>query len=276
MPNGSPSAAIVPALAPQGVYVRDDDALLLTSLNSVSSVALSVGGRLVDRTGRLIPFSQSHTPNTDRTAATTAIALGEGWLQQVSVGVGSGSPLYGQTYVRLDITRGGGAGRTVLGTLIEGFVTAVVRQAWPGAVLHGPLERSGALRRLTGTDPAANTEISETVPTGARWRLLSMRVALVTDANAANREVAITFDDGTTVYFESAAAANQAASLTRQYTASIVGQRGAASTGTGILILLPDVQLLAGHRVRTVTTNRQVGDNYGAPELFVEESFEGA
>jgi hypothetical protein len=276
MANGSPSAALVPALAPQGVYVRDDDALLLTSLNAASSVALAVGGRIVDRTGRLIPFSQSHTPNTDRTAATTAIALGEGWLQQVSVGVASGTPLYGQTFVRLDITRGGGAGRTVLGTLIEGFVTSTVRQAWPGAVLHGPLERSGALRRVTGTDPAANTEISETVPTGARWRPLSMRFPFVTDANVANREVAVTFDDGTTVYYEAHSGVNQAASLTRQYTAALTNLRGAAATGTGILIALPDIQLAAGHRIRTATTNRQATDNYGAPELLVEELLEGA
>jgi hypothetical protein len=275
IPGVRPGEKPAPIFAASGLYVTADDALLLTSHNSVAGVAIAIGGRVLDPTGRPVPFSERHVPNTDRTAATSLIRLGDGWLQSVSVGVASGTPIFGQSYVRVDVVRGGGAGQTVLGTLLEGNVSATMRQAWPGSILHGPLERGGALRALTGTDPAANTEISETVPTGARWRLLSMRFALVTDANAANREVAITFDNGTTVYFEAASGANQAASLTRQYTAAVTNVRGAAATGTGILIPLPDLVLLAGHRIATVTTNRQAGDNYGAPLLLVEESLEG-
>lgn len=141
-------------------------------------------------------------------------------------------------------------------------------------VVCGFVAHAGSgLSVVTGTDPAANTEVSETVPANARWQLLSVRVQLVTDATAANREVALQFDDGTTPYFNSSAAANQAASLTRQYTAASAITRGADATGTGIQIALPasELWLPAGHRIRTSTTNRQATDNYGAPTLLVRE-----
>jgi hypothetical protein len=135
------------------------------------------------------------------------------------------------------------------------------------------LNAGHGLSVVTGTDPAANTEVSETVPANGRWRVLAMRVSLVTDATVANREVSLQFDDGTTAFFAAAANANQAASLTRQYSVGTAGERGAAATATDILIPAPsDVVLLAGHRVRTSTTNRQAGDNFGAPTLLVQES----
>lgn len=141
-------------------------------------------------------------------------------------------------------------------------------------IVCGFVANAGAgLSVVTGTDPAANVEVSETVPANARWRLLALRVTLVTDATAANREVALQFDDGTTAYYTVSAGANQAASLTRQYSAAPAGLRGAAATGTDILIAAPSgVMLPAGHRIRTSTTNRQATDNFGAPLLLIQEA----
>jgi hypothetical protein len=269
-------ARLLPALAPHGTYVAGDEYLLVTSLNALASVTITVSGRVLTREGKLTPFVDSHVANSDRTAATSRIGLGEGWLQEITAIAAGATPTLGQTFVRVDLVRGEGNGRTVHATLLQGEVTAAQRLAWPGSPLNTTLDSAGALRSLTGTNPAANVEISETVPTGARWRVQSLRAALVTDANAANREVAITFDDGTNVYAEAHAGANQAASLTRQYTAAVGGVRGAAATGTGILIAMPSLILPAGHRIRTSTTNRQAGDDWGAPQLLVEEWLEGA
>lgn len=118
-------------------------------------------------------------------------------------------------------------------------------------------------------DPAANTEITATVPNGQIWHLLGARVSLVTDANVANRTVAITIDDGTTVFNRFTSPSTQAASLTYGYTLSA----GAASAtvlnnevvvGCGQTLMLPQ-----GYRVKTATTNLQATDNFGAMTLFV-------
>jgi hypothetical protein len=265
----------LPTLAPQGIYVEGDDYLLVSSLNAVANVAIVIGGRTLQPSGRPQPFQERHVCTADRLAATSIVRLGEGWLQELTAIVIGATPMIGQTFVRVDLVRGEGPGRSIHATLIQGPLTAFARAAWPGTPVQTTIGLPGAIRALAGTDPAANTEIQETVPAGARWRVLSLRAALVTDANAANREVAITFDDGTTVYAEAHSGVNHAASLTRQYAASRGGVRGAASTGTGILIAIPELVLPAGHRLGTNTTNRQAGDNWGAPHMLIEEWLEG-
>lgn len=274
--RSSTLTAPAPVLAPGGKYVTGDDNLLITSYASIPNARIVISGRMLNEDGRPVPFRDEQAANSDRTAKTSVVRLATGWLTDVTAIVSGASAQLAQVFVRVDLVRGDGAGAQVLATLIQGALNAAQRLAWPGSMVTSMHAAGGALRSVLGTDPAANVEISETVPTGARWRVRALRFALVTDVNAANREVAITYDDGTTVYAEAAAGANQAASLTRQYTGAITGVRGAAATGSGISIALPDLTLLAGHRIATATTNRQAGDNYGAPQLLVEEWLEGA
>jgi len=121
---------------------------------------------------------------------------------------------------------------------------------------------------VASSDPAANTEISYTVPAGQILFLQGARVSLVTDANAANRTVAMTIDDGTTVIQRFTATSTQAASLTYGYTFTA----GAENTvvlnlenvvGIGTNLLLP-----SGYRIKTVTNNIQATDNFGVMTLY--------
>jgi hypothetical protein len=258
-------------------YFAGDDWLRVSSLNSVAGVRVVVSGRfLPSDEARPKPFRDDHTPNTDRTVATSDIGLGVGWLQHVTAIVSSGTPTFGAVFVRVDVIRGRGAAATVVGSLLQGFVTSGQRLAWPGSLIRSSLEGAGVLRSIVGTDPAANTEISETVPTGARWRLVGVRFALVTDANAANRNVSLVIDDGANAVFEATALNVQAASLTINYAASAAGFATGSVSNRQSIGIPPDLVLPAGYRIRTETGSMQVGDNYSAPQLLVEEWLEGA
>ena len=260
-----------------GIWCTGEESLRLTSRSGDADAIITLGIRFQnDDRARPNVYQERHVPNTDRTAGTSEYPLGSGWLKSLTAIASSGSPAFAHTYLVIDLIRGRGTNATVIQTLMQGPVSALTRRAWPGSPLAASIEGPGTLRSITGTDPAANVSISETVPTGARWRVHALAVTLVTDANVANREVSITFDDGTTVYAVAAAGANQAASLTRRYTAARGGVRGAAATAAEISIALPDLWLPAGHRIKTVTTNFQAGDNFGAPQLLVEEHLEGA
>lgn len=125
---------------------------------------------------------------------------------------------------------------------------------------------------LVGTDPAVNTEISQTVPAGFVWRLVAIRFSLQTDANVANRSVSLNIDDGTAnIPIALPASAVQAASLGVFYqgvangvTAAVVGIQQIGLPPGGVL-------MLPGWRVRTVTSLIQAGDNYSAPVLYFEQ-----
>jgi hypothetical protein len=273
---GSTPAPRLTLAGTDALYVTDDDLLLVTSFNAAAGVRLTLGGRLLRRDGQVVALQEPHTPNTDRTAATSIHKLAEGWLQSLTV-VATGTLVIGQAYVRVDLVRGTVNGaRTPIATLIAGGLTAQQRRAWPGGSLDQTYDGAGAIRSVAGTNPAAGVEISETVPAGARWRLESFFATLVTDATAANREVALVVDDGTNVLARVPTGQNHAASLTRNYSYFPGGEVSAVAQDVTIVQRAPAFWLLPGYRIRTITTNLQAADDWSAPRLGVLEQLEAA
>jgi hypothetical protein len=78
--------------------------------------------------------------------------------------------------------------------------------------------RGGALATVVGTNPAANTEWSETVPAGEWWEVLCVNVVLVQGATQ-TPQPRLVLDDGTNVFFGAFGSTTaQAASTTQRYT----------------------------------------------------------
>ncbi len=128
----------------------------------------------------------------------------------------------------------------------------------------------GRLLSITGTDPAPNFDISETVPDRRRWRILSIRFTLVTDPTALTRVVRSYFDDGTNILIYLDTDQTQLASLTRNYN-FIQLPIDPYTSGSQIYQPLPKIILPSGYRYKTTTSNIQVGDNFSAPQMLVEE-----
>lgn len=139
----------------------------------------------------------------------------------------------------------------------------------------GVFAARATILRIAGTDPAANTELSETVPAGKSWHLLSVTVALVQGLTQTPRPILV-LDDGTTTVFESfGASAAQAVSTTCRYTwapgLTLSGVVGATTDVHANAPLPAGLVLPAGWRVRTSTTGLGANSNYGAPSLLVVE-----
>jgi hypothetical protein len=257
-------------------YLCDDDDYLRISVLGGGTQRVRVTGRVVDFDGCIKDFNHEVTAPASRTIPSTMIVrVGRGYLLNVTCVSLSAVTGLAQMMVTVDLVRGPGAGGGVTATLLQGPVSSLQRIAWPGSLLLTSLDVAGILRSIAGTDQAAGAEISETVPAGARWRLRALSAVLVTDGNAANREVTITIDDGTTILFTAPSGFTHTASLTKRYSAAMIGAQTTPAQTTDRQIILPDLWLPGGARIKTVTTNIQVGDNYGAPQLLVEETLEG-
>lgn len=131
------------------------------------------------------------------------------------------------------------------------------------------------LKTLLGTNPAANAEISETVPTGKHWLLYAVTAQLVQGLTQTPQPILI-IDDGTNVLFESfGASAAQSASTTARYTWA-PGLELSALVGS-----TPDIHALAplpaglllppGYRIRTNTLGKGANTDWGAPILYIAE-----
>lgn len=270
-----PRAEITRALVqpPARVYLTLNDRLYIRSRNSLAAVALRIAGRFLTADGEIVPFQFTHTPATDRSASFESFQLAEGYLLSAVVFPSTGAPTRGQTFVEIGFVRGIGAAVDVLDVLAKDYVAEAEPLAFPGSPIRSSLEGPGAIRSITGTDPAAGVEISEAVPTDARWLLHSITATLVNDATVANRNGVLTFDDGTTVFWRADPGSTVGASGTAIFTGSGYGERPPTNTSNRYWIM-PSMPLGAGFRVATLTNNLQAADNWGAPQLLVEEWIE--
>jgi hypothetical protein len=117
-----------------------------------------------------------------------------------------------------------------------------------------------------GTDPAAGSEVSVTVPAGEQWELEAVRLQLVTSAVVATRRVVLVIDDGAgNILAEIATGFGQTATLTTDYTYTHTGYETTGTRFSNIQQGLPRMLLAAGYRIITVTDGLDPGDNYAPP-----------
>lgn len=173
----------------------------------------------------------------------------------------------GALYVKVSMRVDG----VVVAILMAGYVAETNKIAYPGGNLESSLEGPGLIRSITGTDPAAGANILETVPTGARWRLISFRFSLVTDATVMNRQAFLAIDDGVNTLTESGTAAVQPASTTYQYQAGNWNSPANPVAYSSYIINILNIYLEAGYRIKSSVANFQAGDNLSAPQYLVEE-----
>jgi len=260
-------------VATNAIYITKETRIRLSSWNSLAGVTLlRMICRMTLRNGDVVEVPFEHVPLATRAINTTTHRLGEGWLTSVEVFVETGTPRRGETYVRVQLFNAKDSLQAR--DLIAHYVDSSYNPTWPDSPLESSVEGPGAIRSITGTDPAANTEISETVPANARWRPLSIRLTLVTDANPGTRQVHLIYDDGTTILLDQTASNTQITGLTRNYNSNRVGLAPIAADNEIYIPIPIEYILSAGFRIRTTTTTIQVGDNYGAPQLLVEEWIE--
>lgn len=255
-----------------------EDNLRIVLINSLAGVVVTMQGRFLPLKGKTPqPFVQTFTPTSDRLPTTFDFSFGAGYLLNVSFIVTSGAPLVGQTYVMLQIIRGMLGAKIVLGCLLGGYITSMQHVAYPGSPILSSTEGEPYVRKITGTQPAFGANISETVPTGARWQLLTFLAGLTTDATVIGRQPILTVRSSGSLVGESiinatipastGANVTWAAGLTPQVDATGVHLQGGWIT---------DNRMLAGDELRTTVNNLQAGDRWTAPFFMVREWLEAA
>lgn len=260
---------------PTGLRVSRDEVLFVRVYNAIAGTPLvDIQARLMLPDGTIVQAREFVAPSTDRGAVDRVFPLSEGYLLGLAVSVRNATPRRGQTFVTVALGWGG-ANTIVIGqVLLSDYVVFGHPLGWPYGPQRHPTEGRGLPRIITGTDPAAGSEIVETVPTNARWRLYGIRFTLVTDATVATRRVTLNVDDGATVGLQLWNANGQTAGLTFLYESHQVGHQAAAVSSREFIPLAAAIDLFQGWRILTSTVNIQAGDNYGAPILYVEEWLE--
>lgn len=266
--------------SPFQFYTTGEERLRVVSVNSLTGVRVKIHFRFLDAFGKVQASGYDHVPNSDRTVHTTEHELGVGSLLNLTVFASTGTPLLGQTFVIVQLIRGVGTAAIILGTLLQGYVTSTQHLGWPGSPISLSTEGQGAIRFLTGTTPAPGAELAESVPTGARWQLLTFYTQFNCSAAAATRTPRLRLFNAPVVtnigIFSSTynLAANEVAGLT--WASGLGAQVFDPITPPGFpaLVLPSDTPLTAGMQINTVTQQLQAADQYLAISYMVREWLE--
>ena len=265
------------APSPYHFQFTGEDNFQLETWNAATGVVVAVHGRMWVPGEGIRPFAFAHTPNTDRTLRSEFLYAGEGHLLNVAVFASSGTPRVGQTFVSLHVVRGTGNAVYRLATVVQGYVTRSQELAFPGSPVVTSEQGAGVIRTITGTDPAANVNWSETVPTGARWQILGVSARLVTAAGGADRQGLLVVSSGASTLGIFPIAATQPPSGSHLWYWWNGTPLDSLISGEAFLGGIPvDLILLAGETVSGYINNVGVGDDWQAPTLRVREWLEAA
>lgn len=267
-----------PLIEPGAFYLDGDYSLRVNSWNSLAGVAIAIRVRMIRASdGELVDSDFAHTPNTNRTKATNDFPLPAGFILNITAFASAGAPLIGQTFVQVQLTRGLTGATLLLATILQDYLTAVQALAYPGSPIRSSIEGGGVTLALTGTTPGAGANIAETVPAGARWRLLDFSFVFTTSAAVVNRRVNLTHTYAPGRVFLGANTQDLAASLAGSF--SYGGNLNTAVDAVNWIFQLPfpiDLELIAGAIIATNVNNLQAADQFNQVRYVVREWLEVA
>ena len=181
-------------------------------------------------------------------------------------------------YIRLDTRTSITTTVSLRGTILPDLIAPA---GWRGTD-EGNLDGQGAIRVIQGTQPPAATvatangttpQISEAVPNGAKWKLLTVNITLTCSATASTREPSLLLTDtNNNQYFKLWSSLTITASGAGRINAHIGTQKISASqSGNSNTLPLGDFVMDSKHMWKTVSAGLQMGDQYDQPIYLVEE-----
>lgn len=262
------------AASPYNFLFTPANFLRVTVHNSQTGVVVAIHYRIQVR-GEIIASVQTMAPASDRSPDSDEFSLGEGYLLNVTVFASSGAPRRGQTFVRVQAIHGRGGSATVLGTLVQGYVTGNQDRAWPGSPLEGSLDGDGYTRTFQGTTPAAGNPVSESVPTGARWRVRAAQARLITSGVAGARMPFASLDPQTvTLIGVSWQPAGQSSGADRRYFWNLGMPLETILGPYHYCAGLPDMVIVPPAVFQIKADGMLGGDQFDSPSFIVDEWLE--
>jgi hypothetical protein len=260
---------------PSALYVAAAEGLQISAWSSINPTSFEVRGRILTAGNRLKEIRSQFVFSTGnlRQLVQTFQPLVEGFLLDLAVFPAADViATRGQVFVSIGLARGPSSSPYLTRALCQGYLENTIALQWPGSAIQGFLDGAGFLRFVHGTSPGVASSSTETVPTGARWRLQSYFITLTTDATVGNRNVvlfALTPGALDTI-FELPASAVQAPSTTVSYEwLALGGTFSAANRVVGLITQPPYFK--AGEQLFLSWSGNGPADQLGAPRYYVEE-----
>lgn len=264
---GRPDPLFYPRVGRAGLeplYISRDDRLFVQASQWTSGTReVTIRARLLLPTGKIQWLAWiMQLPATGRFIETFELA--EGVLLGLNVSINGGGLDPGRCFVHVSLCRGTAGQEQVHQTLLQGYPTGSIPLGWPQGPQNQPGTVPGALTTFVSSNPAAGSELSVTVPTDEMWRVQSLVFTFAAIGGVPNRTVNLILDDGVEIFYRQASPFAQGPGVTTIHCAISGGERLTVADTTAHFGLPANLWLLAGMRIRTLTTNLQAADDFSA------------
>lgn len=214
------------------------------------------------------PFAFKHTSASTSVATTQDFRIPDVPISVNVIDTGD-NVRQGQAYIAIYLVIDGDQ----MMELCSGFVYGGKSITYPNTNTGEALPGRANIGSTSGSNPAAGTEVSISVPTFEIWNIFYVMVQLITDATVANRRVHLRFTNGGGGLIDCFSDQDQVASTTRNYCFAKYGALPDTLDDTEILVPIPnDIYLIPESTIETATTNLQATDNFGIPRVVKEMS----
>ncbi len=259
---------------PSALYVTADESLFLRAWAN-AAVTITGFARELLPNGEVQTIALSLTTPATRQESSVQRELGEGFLLSVVLWTDTANIKPGQCVVHLGLVLGSGGTATTIATLLQGFLWNFRTLSWPQQLDTIGIPAHGHLRAILLPDPAAGVELTTTVPTNARWRVLVVKADFITSGVAGARTPRLRFILGAAFPLVVEPPVTQGAGIARAYNWGSGLGYSAAPVTTQELIGLPAPLLLPeAAEINTWTNGLDPGDAWSAISLYVEEWIE--
>jgi hypothetical protein len=256
---------------PGDLYVDKDDIFVIYAWNSSASLKIHAHFMILDVHGNKVHNDVPITLTSDRAVCSGSMSCMTGTLVSAMARIDSGSAKRGQCYVKLCLAKNQSNNEQDMMLLDQGYLTNSSDVGWPRGKMEDAMSGEGYTHTVQVAAPGAGNELVLTVPANAVYNVKAAMIPLVTSSAVANRNVEIVEDDGTNIFFKSPANTVQTASLNWRYNVEQDTQRQGNNNGDLGLSIPLENRLLPGYRLRTITSNMDVGDAYSACWFLVQE-----
>jgi hypothetical protein len=251
----------------QYLYFQQNDLIIFNVLNNTANNVLNVRYRFLTPQGEIKEgLSQFQLVGN---IVTFQLPFLEGWL--LSMGFQLAFTLLQSQWVFVQAATARGfinsPNLSLMGNFWEGYVSFNGSTGWPGTPAQRIGDGPGVIRSVTGTHPAAGSDIVESPQLNRRWLLLTFSASLTTSAAVANRTpVLAVLDRNVAIVYRSIGTQNQVASQTVRYTAMNLIFANVAPPADQIWNCPLPLPLGQGMGVETFTGGIQAGDQWTSPE----------
>jgi hypothetical protein len=261
---------------PSPIYMGVDDELQATVQTAGGITGLSLTGRWLRASdGALVPFNTPfNLVSASRlNAGIFRMRLGEGFLLSASLGFTIAPIENANIYGTIALSRQPFPSGGFPLLLASGYFGSVKTLSFPNPRMDRPTDGAGRVITIAGATPAAGAEISETVPSGARWRLLAFKATFASSGAAGNRTPSLQRDDGANVFDWSFANIIVAAGQTFPFVWSNnpIPTLLAGNTLINPFTISDSIMMPGGFRIRTNTNGILAGDQWSAITYLVQE-----